>query len=230
MAIELLCFDLDDTLWPCLPTIMHAERTLYAWMRQHVPVITQRYSITELRELRKQFLHAHPHLQTDLSEARRASLRDLSRRLELVDDWVEPAFEVYYQARQAVTLFDDVPPALDSLQTRFRMASISNGNADIQLTGVAKWFEFHVSAEQVGQAKPHPAMFEALLRQAGVDASQAVMVGDHPEHDIAGASQAGMRTVWVNRQRLDAPQCRPDAEIIDFSYLSDAIRQLEAKA
>ncbi len=230
MAIKLLCFDLDDTLWPCLPTIMHAENTLYAWMRQHVPAITQRYSITELRALRKQFLQAHPDLQTNLSEARRASLRDLSRRFALDNDWVEPAFEVFYQARQVVTLFDDVPPALDSLQSRFRMASISNGNADIELTGVARWFEFHVSAEQVGQAKPHPAMFDALLRQAGVDASQAVMVGDHPEHDIAGASQAGMRTVWVNRQRLDAPQCPADVEIIDFSYLPDALRQLEAKA
>jgi len=230
VTIELLCFDLDDTLWPCLPAILHAEQTLYAWLQQHAPAVTRQYSLAGMREHRRQFLHSNPHLQTDLSAARRATLRDLCRRLALDDDWVEAAFQVYFHARQQVRLFDDVPAVLDGLQQQYRMVSMSNGNADIHLTGVAKWFEFHISAGQVGQAKPHPAMFDAVLQQAGVAASRAVMVGDHPEHDIAGASGAGMRTVWVNRQRLEAPACRPDAEIIDFSYLPDAIRQLEAKA
>ena len=31
-AFRLLTIDLDDTLWPCAPTIKRAEAVLYAWL------------------------------------------------------------------------------------------------------------------------------------------------------------------------------------------------------
>lgn len=76
-------------------------------------------------------------------------------------------------------LFD--PPAL----VRELLARV--GLAD-RLDAVA------VSAE-VGKRKPHPAIFEAALREAGVDASEAVMVGDRLREDVGGAQALGIATV-----------------------------------
>jgi HAD superfamily hydrolase (TIGR01509 family) len=53
-----------------------------------------------------------------------------------------------------------------------------------------------------GFMKPHPSIFEEGLRQAGVAAPRAVMVGDSVPHDIAGALRLGMRGVLVARSGL----------------------------
>jgi putative hydrolase of the HAD superfamily len=231
MPIELISFDLDDTLWPCLPTIMHAENALFDWLHLNVPALTEQHSIESMREHRQLFIQQNPHMQVNLTEMRKASMRNLSAQLMIDDDWVEPAFAVYHAARQKVNLFDDVATVMDGLQQRYRMVAISNGNADIHKTGVAHWFEFHVTADQVGQAKPHPDMFQAVLSKAGVDAAQTLLVGDDPHRDIYGASQLGMRTIWVNRdnREWEHPECKPDATVIDFSNLGDVIQRLEAE-
>jgi putative hydrolase of the HAD superfamily len=230
VAVKLLCFDLDDTLWPCSATIMAAENKLYHWMQQHVPQITEQHDINSLRDRRVAFMREHPAIAHDLTQMRLASMRSLADEFGLAHDWVEPGFELYYRARQQVTLYADVAPTLDTLHRRFRLAAITNGNADIHLTGVGHWFEFAVSAAGVGKAKPHPAIFEALLDQASVNAAETVLIGDDPQRDIFGACQLGMRTVWVNRAQQDwtHPHCQPDAQVTNFNDLADILRQLEA--
>jgi len=47
--------------------------------------------------------------------------------------------------------------------------------------------------------KPHPSIFEAALKLAGVAAADAVMVGDSLTQDIDGARGVGMRGVLVRR-------------------------------
>jgi len=56
-----------------------------------------------------------------------------------------------------------------------------------------------VTSEDVGVAKPHPAIFQAALEQLACTPDQVVMVGDSWENDIVGASQVGIRSVWLNR-------------------------------
>lgn len=227
--VQLLCFDLDDTLWPCSVTIDAAEHRLYQWMQQVVPEITTRHDSDSLRDKRMAFLRAHPELGHDLSRMRLASMHALADEFALAHDWVEPGFQLYYEARQQIRLFDDVTPALDSLSARYRCAAVTNGNADIVLTGVAHWFEFAISAARVGKAKPHADFFAAVLAQAGLSAAETVLIGDDPERDILAANGQGMRTVWVNRQhkRWPHPGSEPDAVISDFTQLGDVLRQLE---
>lgn len=45
--------------------------------------------------------------------------------------------------------------------------------------------------------KPEPAMFSATLDAAGVDPSEALVVGDNPDSDILAARRAGIRSVLV---------------------------------
>ena len=51
-TIKVLSFDLDDTLWPCLPTILRAEELLHKWLSVNVPEISSSYDVYQLREKR----------------------------------------------------------------------------------------------------------------------------------------------------------------------------------
>ena len=46
-------------------------------------------------------------------------------------------------------------------------------------------------------SKPHPAMLEAALAEAGVSAAAAVMIGD-TGYDVAMAQAAGVRAIGVD--------------------------------
>lgn len=51
--------------------------------------------------------------------------------------------------------------------------------------------------EPVIIGKPHPAMFEAALRQLGAQPQDTLMIGDRLDTDILGAAQLGIQTAMV---------------------------------
>jgi len=62
-----------------------------------------------------------------------------------------------------------------------------------------------VTSEEVGSIKPDRQIFEEALARAGVEAGDAVMLGDAWSTDIAGALGAGIRAVWLNRDGVVSP-------------------------
>lgn len=226
-GIKLVCFDLDDTLWPCMPTIQFAEAQIYQWLADHKPIITQNYSPGELRDKRKSLYQRRPDLVHDLSALRRISLMELADEFGFEYDWVEDAFQVFYHARQQVKFFDDVELALCSLGDKYLLASVTNGNADIRTTSLGHHFDYVLSAAVVGKPKPHPAMFQHLMQLSEYSAGQILHIGDHEEHDIGGGIAAGVKTVWLNRAGVEwqSKRFQPDREI---SSLYELIQLAEA--
>lgn len=81
---------------------------------------------------------------------------------------------------------------------------VTNGPTEVQrekiaLLGLADLVDFSVVSGELGVWKPDPAIFRAALRLGGVEAEDAVFVGDSVEHDIAGAQAAGIRSIWMDR-------------------------------
>lgn len=58
-------------------------------------------------------------------------------------------------------------------------------------------FDTVVAFEDSGEHKPSPVPFRMVLDQLGMKPEEALMVGDWPERDIAGASELGIRTVFA---------------------------------
>lgn len=230
--IKLLTFDLDDTLWPCKPVIMAAEARLYDWMQQQVPQITQRYDSETIFHKRREFMAQRPDLAHDISRLRIESLKALSDEFGLDYDWIDAAFDVFFHARQQIELYADVEPVLELLSTEYTLVAVSNGNADIELTGVDRWFAFAVSAADVGQQKPHPLVFETAMSRAGVSSGQTVHIGDDEHRDIYGACEAGIRTVWVNRSNRDwsHSECKADHHIRSLAELPEILRKMQYNA
>lgn len=227
-TIKVLSFDLDDTLWPCAPTILRAEELLYQWLSEHVPVITKSYDIYQLRDKRRLLYALHPELAFDLTQLRLKSFALLAEEFSLADDWIKPAFEIFYEARQQVTLFDDVEPVLNRLAKEFCLVSLTNGNADTVKTGVDHWFDYALNSASVGKLKSEPDIYWKIQQRLNIEARQMAHIGDDPVNDIRGAKLAGACAIWLNREQKPWPldDCEPDATISRLQELPAVINAL----
>jgi len=83
-----------------------------------------------------------------------------------------------------------------------KVGLISNGNGELQrgklrAAGLEHEFEQILISGEIGLRKPDPAIFRIAMENLAVSASNAVMVGDHPEADIGGARSCGLHTIWL---------------------------------
>ena len=76
-----------------------------------------------------------------------------------------------------------------------------------------------VTSLDVGQYKPHPAMFERALREVAVEPARAVMVGNSRKADIAPSKKLGMRAVLVRSRETTTSDAQPDAVIDELTEL-----------
>lgn len=198
--IRAISFDLDDTLWPIWPTIERAEARLLQWLAEHAPRTAALCAQPEaLREIRMSMNTLRPDLLHDMSALRRESIRLALTRAGDDSALAEPAFDVFFAARQDVIFYDDALPALELLSKRFPMAAISNGNADVQRVGLGRYFPHAFSAHVLGVAKPDVRIFHAASNALRMQPNEVLHVGDDAHLDVVGALGAGMQTVWLNR-------------------------------
>jgi putative hydrolase of the HAD superfamily len=105
--------------------------------------------------------------------------------------------------------YDDVPLALAALRNRgHRRVVVSNWDVSLHLVlervGLASLLDGILTSAEAGVRKPDPAIFERALTMAGVQASDALHVGDSPQEDAAGALAAGIEPVLLRRNGVRA--------------------------
>jgi putative hydrolase of the HAD superfamily len=108
--------------------------------------------------------------------------------------------------------FEDARAVVFELAARHRLGLITNGalclqREKLESSGLAALFEVTVISGELGYGKPDPRVFACALERLGTRPAETVMVGNSLKHDIAGALDAGLRAVWVNRDG------DPDAEL-----------------
>ena len=198
--IKAISLDLDDTLWPIWPTIENAEKVLHDWLVDNAPMAAALFSTpSALREIRDYMGDNRPDLKNDLSALRRESIRLALYRAGENPLLAEAAFEVFFAERQRVTLYDDALPALEFLSARFPLVSLSNGNADLERIGLAKFFRAAISAREFGTRKPDSRIFHAAAGAVELTPEDVLHVGDDATLDALGGLNAGMQVGWLNR-------------------------------
>ncbi|MEM7404894.1 MAG: HAD family hydrolase [Pseudomonadota bacterium] len=221
-----MTFDLDDTLWETGPVIARAEKIANAWLAQHAPELTGGRDEAEMLAHRRAHYATLPHLSHDFTALRRDWLRSLAVDAGYAHEVGDRAFDVFWRARNEVTLFPGAAALLPTLKSRYTLGTITNGNADISHIGLSSLFDFSVTAADAGVMKPHGDIFALALSLADTAAARTVHVGDDPVTDVQGAKAAGMRAVWVNPE--DVPWNAglgppPDATIPDVSVLPEIL-------
>ncbi len=101
-------------------------------------------------------------------------------------------------------VFAETEHVLHDLKKNFRLALLTNGAPDIQGTKIdgsnlASFFETIIISGDIGFGKPDARIFQLALERLNVVARETVMIGDSLNRDIAGARDAGLHTIWINR-------------------------------
>jgi HAD superfamily hydrolase (TIGR01549 family) len=159
-------------------------------------------------------------------EARFAAIEDLERHPELDHDqeiWMrftedivrgmggdgaavrEVAETIVRRWEQAAQfeLYDDAVPVLRQLRgAGLKLGLVSNTSRD--LGAFVRHFGLDVDAwlasGSYGKVKPSPLIFRAALELVACEPADALMVGDSPEDDVAGARAVGMQALLLDRQ------------------------------
>jgi len=135
-------------------------------------------------------------------------LKALVERLGVPEDKQGQVMKRVAEGFRDITLWSRVmpetPPFLESLRAQgYFLGIISNsvGTMEEQLgrLGLARHFQTIIDSAIVGVEKPNPEIFHIALERAGVEASEAVFVGDTHATDIGGAQLAGLRAVLIDR-------------------------------
>lgn len=224
MRIRALTLDLDDTLWPVLPALERADRDLDAYLRQHYPDVARAWPIPAMRALRAEVAAERTDLAHDFTAQRHLTMRRAFAHCGIDEAPLETLWEIYFAARNSVELYPDSLPALQRIAGRWPVASLTNGNADLDRIGIRTHFAHHVSARDAGVAKPDPRIFTAAAERLGLAPGEILHVGDDPELDVVGAREAGLRTAWINRAGHPWPGAlgsAPDLDLRDMGELAD---------
>lgn len=163
---------------------------------------------------------------TRYEEAREAAALNVKRHPELLHDdtiWHRFTMDVFlgmggpeeiasecateiergWEVSENFELFEDALPVLEELRAaRLRLGLVSNGIRDLREFVVHHRLDVDavVGSRAHGFVKPHPTIFQAALRQLGVDPEDAAMVGDSFEEDVEGARALGMRAILIDRE------------------------------
>ena len=127
----------------------------------------------------------------------------------------------------------DAGPTLTALRGRgMRIGMLSNTHWPrtfhehfLERDGLVDLIDARLYTSEMPFQKPHPSAFLAAARALGVEAENAVFVGDRPWDDISGARSTGMRTVLrPNPVAPDIAGVEPDARIRRLPDLVDLVR------
>jgi HAD superfamily hydrolase (TIGR01549 family) len=208
--LRAVLFDVDFTIAKPGP-LLGPEGYRDAGSRFGLELDPERYA--EARAAALLDLHHHPELDHD-EEVWIRFTEDIVRGMggegercrqvavAITDGWLESEnFELY----------EDVLPTFQALrEAGLKLGLVSNTSRDLGVfvghhrLDVDAW----VSSGVHGKVKPSPSIFKAVLELLGVAPSEAVMIGDSPEDDVAGAEAVGIRGLLLDR---DAKLGREDA-------------------
>ena len=120
---------------------------------------------------------------------------DDERIAKAVDDY----FSAFYDR---VNLIPETLETLMLLENRYPLGLLSNfthapaAREILKRTGLASCFKTILISGELGYRKPHPVVFDELVKGLGVKKREIMFAGDDPEPDIHGASKAGLKPVW----------------------------------
>jgi len=140
----------------------------------------------------------------------------------------------YRKAREAaLVLYPHVNRTLLTLLKKgLRLAVISDAprqEAWMRLCylGLHHMFDTVIAFEDTGERKPSPVPFRLALERIGIEPTEALMVGDWPERDIAGAGELGIHTVFARYgDTFGTGESGADNEIEDIFALVGIVDEL----
>ena len=138
---------------------------------------------------------------------------------------------------EGVTIFPDTIPVLEELKNRgYKVGLVTNAYfpmwmrlPELQHFEIDGYIDEAITSGETGYLKPHPAVFWRMLGMLKTMPERAVFVGDSPQHDIVGANEVGMHSVFHYPTGLDRTLegIEPDHTVQRMAELLPILDKLE---
>jgi putative hydrolase of the HAD superfamily len=216
MPYKAILFDLDDTLYDLRSYWKGRLNAALEQVLERYPRLDREALVTRAiaekvyTEKFSGFLRAH---EVD-DEALIARAQDIFER-----DWFG-----------RLALYDDAVHTLEVLRQSYKLGLVTNGPSwtqrpKIEQFRLAEYLDLLIVSEEVGVAKPDPAIFRLALDQLQVAPHETLFVGDSIEFDMRGAIAACLPFVWMNPRGDPLPPDLPPplAELRQLHELIDLL-------
>ena len=224
-AWQAIVFDLDDTLYPERQYVLSGFWAVANWAETRFGWPAQE-SATEMREL------------FDQGVRRYVFNRWLAAHGMAPTAWIPTLVGVYRSHPPRIHPYPGVRRLLERFGASYRLGVVTDGYLEVQQRKMAALrldgqLQAVVYSDAFGRDawKPSPRPFRAVLEQLGVDAAQAIYVGDNPAKDFLGARRAGMHSVRIRHSGgmhhdvlPDDAEHAPDWEIAELGELEQTLR------
>ena len=203
-------FDYIGTLVNCKGYTMEASKdNLYS------ALVAEGFDVSKIS-----FLQAYDLAHEKFRIVRYEQLKEVTNAIWVADALCNLGFNVTandYRIKCALNVFfksyvdtfelrEGAKKLIKRAQPQFKVGLISNFthapviHKSLRVLGINTFFNVVVVSEENGWRKPSVKIFEDALNKLGVEAKDAVYIGDSPIEDIKGAKQAGLKTVFVPSQ------------------------------
>jgi 2-haloalkanoic acid dehalogenase type II len=127
--------------------------------------------------------------------------------------------------------FPEVRGALEEARSRgWKLAILSNTDRDLidaSIDRIGVPFELAIVASEIGSYKPGHRHWQRFFEATGAPPESHVHVAQSHFHDVAPATDLGLRSIWINRHG-ERREPAPTRELPDLSRLPATLDELVA--
>jgi putative hydrolase of the HAD superfamily len=203
-------FDLDHTLWDyetnsaCTLEEMYHQFNMHTYGHFNLEDFKQAFA-----QINRRLWHLYDTGKINSTQIRQTRFTLILRKLGVRNQRLAHQLSAYYLAEcpRKNALIPGATETLQYLHGRYPLTVVTNGFNEVQLTklhcaGLIPFFSHVVTSEQAGSKKPSPEIFRFALQKNVAAAHEAVMIGDNPLTDIAGARAANIDALLFNPDKL----------------------------
>ncbi len=196
MKISAVIFDLDNTL-------MDRDHTFRAFSQKFVADYLGHVDEQKARDI----VGYMRITDADGYREKQGFFEELVERLPWLERPNADQLFAYYKEHymKEARLMNHALEAIHACQAQgYKLGILTNGHHEIQYGKVEhleleSYFDVILTSGEAGIKKPDPKIYEMILEKLGTTGEETVFVGDHPTNDIWGASQSGMRGIFLRR-------------------------------
>jgi len=229
--IKAITFDLDDTFWDVKPVLINAEMKTRKFIEDRIGKL-EWGSWEEFKLIREKLIVEDPSYEFDVGKLRKKLLlMKIQERIsnkETAYELSENAFELFFQERNKVEFFPSVLDEIEKLSQIYELGCLTNGNANIEIIGISKFFKFNISSKDVSANKPSENHFHKAIELLGVNKGELLHIGDHKINDMYGAISYGVKALWfnLNKEVWDLEDAEKPPEFNTWQGLTEKIDSL----
>lgn len=128
---------------------------------------------------------------------------------------------------------DHAEELLEELSKKYSLYIASNGTAKVQSgriksSSISRFFKEIFISENIGFNKPDKRFFDYCFSKiSNFSLSETIIIGDSLSSDILGGNNAGIKTIWFNRNFAENnTQVVVDKEVHSLTEIPDVIEKM----